>query len=88
MQQLEAKHFIAKLVMLNRLENDSMLLHDKLGRQEWGNAAMFTEEQHRAVEMARSAFKEGKPLHLLGNYMSLFFPPALDDVCVLYNHEN
>ena len=78
MQQLEAKHFIAKLVMLNRLENDSMLLHDKLGRQEWGNAAMFTEEQHRAVEMARSAFKEGKPLHLLGKCMCGFEPQSGD----------
>ena len=54
--------------MLNRLENVSVLLHNKLNEQKWGNsnATMFTEEQHRVLEIARNAFKNGTPLHLVG----------------------
>ena len=68
LQPSQSKHLIGKLVMLNRLENVSVLLHNKLNEQKWGNsnATMFTEEQHRVLEIARNAFKNGTPLHLVG----------------------
>ena len=54
------KVLIARLVILNRLEEKQMLLHDKIDNQIWGNpnVAMFTEEQYKALAHGRKAFAQ------------------------------